>query len=512
MEKVLFISDLDGTLLNNKGELSEYTKDMLNSMISGGIYFTFATARTIYSAKPITDGLKINVPCILNNGASVYDMQTGGYVKNAYFKQSTAEKVLSAFRAGGAHCSVFRFENDVLVTCYDKKADAPMQKYADERKRRFNKPMRECEDLADEINDRIIYINAMGRYDDLLPVSKAVAEIDGADFTFYNDTYTDSWFLETFSSEASKANGIKFLREKYGFTKVIAFGDNLNDLSMFREADTKIAVGNAKPELKEKADLIIDTNDNNGVADWIDRKVNNKMSYKNIYGTDEYIRYIDKYMTIFDEKHLTEINSYILSDEFSLQIREYEDNRENIMFAANKCALIETSSQKIIYEYNEFNCHVIPITKIIHHSSGHRYYPFHVDLYGISYLDIDTMEVYNYIPEGYPHLYRAPMGESFIITDVFYDKKSDLIAYNGCYWAAPSDVMAGDFSNPLNFNPHLVSLHDILDPDYELYDDIDFKEWKNGRLYVICDCKEEKSLSAEELKDIINKLTDKGEK
>ncbi len=269
MEKILFISDLDGTLFNNDGELSDYTVSQLNRMISGGMYFTFATARTIYSAKPLTELLNINVPCILNNGASVYDMQSGVYVKNNYIPQKTAEKILSAFRKNGVYCFVFRFENDILVTCYDKITNELMQKYVDERKGQYEKPFRECSNLADEIDDGVIYINAMGDYETLLPVRNAVAEIDGADCAFYKDTYTDSWLLETFSSEASKGNGLKFLREKYGFTKVVAFGDNLNDLSMFSQADVKIAVGNAKPELKEKADFIADTNENNGVVKWI---------------------------------------------------------------------------------------------------------------------------------------------------------------------------------------------------------------------------------------------------
>lgn len=272
MGKSLIISDLDGTLLDSDGKLSEYTIETLNWLIGCGVYFTFATARTIYSAKPITERLKINVPCILNNGASVYDMQTGEYVKNNYIPQKTAEKILSAFRNNGVYCFVFRFENDMLVTCYDKITNELMQKYVDERKGQYEKPFRECSNLADEIDDRVIYINAMGDYETLLPIRNAIAEIDGADCAFYKDTYTDNWLLETFSSKASKGNGLKFLREKYGFECITVFGDNLNDLSMFSQADLKIAVGNAKPELKEKADLIIDTNDNDGVAKWLAEK------------------------------------------------------------------------------------------------------------------------------------------------------------------------------------------------------------------------------------------------
>lgn len=269
MEKILFVSDLDGTLLNSNGELSGYTVETLNRLMENGIYFTFATARTIYSAKPITKELRINVPCILNNGASVYDMRTGEYIKNAYIPQEVSMKIISAFRAEGLNCFMFRFSDNLLSTGYDNVTDELMKSYVEERKGKFLQPFFECDDLLDEINGNEIYINSTGSYENLLPVKNAVSEITGADFAFYKDTYTDKWFLETFSDKASKANGIRFLREKYGFEHITVFGDNFNDLSMFREADTKIAVGNAKSELKEKADIITDTNDNDGVAKWL---------------------------------------------------------------------------------------------------------------------------------------------------------------------------------------------------------------------------------------------------
>lgn len=269
MEKILFISDLDGTLLNNNGKLSEYTVAMLNSMTSVGMYFTFATARTIYSAKTLTERLDISVPCILNNGASVYDIQSDKYVHNAYIPQDVSGKIVSAFRDNGVNCFLFKFVDGVLSTFYDNITEKLMLTYVAERKGKFAQPFFECGDLFYEIDGSEIYINSSGSYESLLPVKNAVMAIDSADCAFYKDTYTDNWFLETFSCRASKANGIKFLREKYGFTKVVAFGDNLNDLSMFSQADVKIAVGNAKPELKAKADFIADTNENNGVVKWI---------------------------------------------------------------------------------------------------------------------------------------------------------------------------------------------------------------------------------------------------
>ena len=238
----------------------------------------------------------------------------------------------------------------------------------------------------------------------------------------------------------------------------------------------------------------------------------NRFSYKNVYNSEKHKKFMDSQRYVIDDKFLDRTENYELSDGFSVECFIYRDGeqRENYFYttAFVKKSVLKNAN-KTIYEYYCFDKQRFHIFKeIIHHRNGHRYYAFAVDLYGISFLDVDTLEVYNYIPEGYEHNNEYMCGESFIITDVHYDMESNLIAYGGCYWAAPYEVMVGDFSDPLNFNPHLVSLRNISDPEYN-YDDIDFKEWKDGRLYILCD-KEEKSLSADELKKLIDELTVKG--
>ncbi len=274
MGKTLYITDLDGTLLNSQAELSEYTKNTINRLVEQGMYFTFATARTIYSAEPITRGLLLSVPCILNNGASIYDAESGKYIKNNCIPADTARKILGVFRENEVRCFVFKFMDERLVTCYDRVTDDFMQNYIEERKNGFNQPFIHCEDVAELLDGRDIYINSVGDYEKLLPVRNAVMEMADADLAFYRDTYTDKWFLEIFSVNASKANGLKYLRAQYGFEKIVAFGDNLNDLSMFREADVKIAVENARDELKQQADFIIRSNDEDGVAHYILNSLN----------------------------------------------------------------------------------------------------------------------------------------------------------------------------------------------------------------------------------------------
>lgn len=269
MGKTLYISDLDGTLLNSKAMLSDFTKNTINQLVSQGMYFTFATARTIYSAEPITKDLNVNIPCILNNGASIYDMKSGKYVKNNCIPEDTADKIIRVFRDNNVCCFVFKFMNNRLVTCYDRVTDEYMCNYIIERQNGFNQPFIRCDNVAEIIDGRDIYINSVGEYESLLPIRNAIMAMDNADCAFYHDTYSEKWFLEVFSAKASKANGLKFLRQEYGFDKIVSFGDNLNDLSMFKESDVKIAVSNARDELKQQADFIIGSNEENGVAEYL---------------------------------------------------------------------------------------------------------------------------------------------------------------------------------------------------------------------------------------------------
>ncbi|MDE6502003.1 MAG: hypothetical protein K2L10_07965 [Ruminococcus sp.] len=241
-----------------------------------------------------------------------------------------------------------------------------------------------------------------------------------------------------------------------------------------------------------------------------------EFSYKNVYGTEKYKEFIDSKRYVIDDKFFHQTGIWELSDGFVVEYTIYDDTEQKEKgFSSTKAVgakIILRNKKRKVYEYYCFNSYAYGFKDIIHHKNGHKYYPFHVDMYGISYLDVDTMEEYHYIPEGYKHNDDRMCGESFLIYNAYYDRKSNLIAYDGTYLGMAYDVMVGDFSNPLDFNPHLVSLYDIFNNKYE---EIDFKEWKDDKLYVTCYDEEEsmiieKSLSVEELKEKINELTKKG--
>ncbi len=267
--KTLYISDLDGTLLTPDAQVTVLSADIINSAINGGAYFTFATARSVYSAQPITSQLSINVPCILMNGVSIYDLKARKYIKNEYIPISASAVIIDLLKEHGLEAFMYKICGGVLTCYYTQISDRVMRSFAEVRKNRYKKPFVQCGDLTDEADGETVYFTLMEKHDRLLPLKNAIDGIEGADCAFYEDTYTGKWYLEIFSDKASKKNGVEFLRREYGFDRVICFGDNLNDLPMFAQSDIKVAVANARAEVKAAADYIALSNTEDGVAKWL---------------------------------------------------------------------------------------------------------------------------------------------------------------------------------------------------------------------------------------------------
>ncbi|MDE5648576.1 MAG: HAD family hydrolase [Oscillospiraceae bacterium] len=268
--KELLITDLDGTLLNSNGKLSDITSEIINQYISAGGAFTFATARTASSAVKITEKININAPCVLMNGVSIYDMQKKKYIKNEYINNDAAVAVANTFYQCNVKPFMYKIKNNQLFALYIGFENKQMYEFFLLRRDKYDKPFIKCSDFACEADENVVYFTTLGKYESLAPVKNRLDKIDDISTAFYKDVYNKGlWFLEVFSNRASKSNGVNFLKKFGKFDYVTCFGDNLNDLPMFRICDKRIAVGNAKEEVKSAADEVIDCNDTDSVAFWI---------------------------------------------------------------------------------------------------------------------------------------------------------------------------------------------------------------------------------------------------
>lgn len=121
-----------------------------------------------------------------------------------------------------------------------------------------------------------IYINYFGAKNLLDPIAQELKPVEEVSFAYYKDSYSEDWLIEIYSSKASKANGANELKKLTGADSITAFGDNLNDIIMLKSADIGIAVENCAEELREFADIIIGTNENDSVVKFIDGEINMK--------------------------------------------------------------------------------------------------------------------------------------------------------------------------------------------------------------------------------------------
>lgn len=264
--RTLFVSDLDGTLLNSDAMISGFTLNNLNGLIEKGVQFALATSRSMSSAKGIIDGLKLKLPSIMMNGVFVVDTNSNQPQKINYIQPTAAQKVIDAFVQIGRPPFVYTYDGGIDVQ-YITTTSEYESVFVQERVNKYQSFVK-VSDFT--VNDKIIYINSLDKAHNLDPVVSYLDKIDGISYAYYPDSYSDGfYFIEVFAQNAGKWNGIEYLKQTYGFDRVVAFGDNLNDLEMLQNADVAAVVKNGHPKALEIADVIIDSNDSDGVCKYI---------------------------------------------------------------------------------------------------------------------------------------------------------------------------------------------------------------------------------------------------
>ena len=273
MNDTLYVSDLDGTLMRNNERLSEYTVRTLNELLRQGLPFTFATARSIESARVITGELEIKLPVITRNGAVLADNTTGRHIQKSVFTKEEVELLKQMLPELPSCGFVSCFLDDIMIRTY-MPADHTegLQGYIDYYK---NDPtMRKADDLDSMFCGIPGYVTMIGEKDRIAPVYEKAREYKGWESLFQKDTYRDEYWLEICPRNCTKAKSILKLKEEIGFKRLVVFGDSLNDISMFEIADESFAVANARDELKKIATHIIGSNEEDSVVDLLKERFN----------------------------------------------------------------------------------------------------------------------------------------------------------------------------------------------------------------------------------------------
>lgn len=115
--KTLYMSDLDGTLLQSNEKTSEYTNKTINALIERGMLFSYATARSYLTASRVTAGLQTDLPLVVYNGAALVDGEDGRPMLKNFFGPEIGE-VLDDLFANGVYPIVYAFLDGVEKFSY----------------------------------------------------------------------------------------------------------------------------------------------------------------------------------------------------------------------------------------------------------------------------------------------------------------------------------------------------------------------------------------------------------
>lgn len=268
---VLYVSDLDGTLMRSDATISAYTAEVINGLVKQGIAFTYATARSVESARTITGGLKLELPVITRNGCVLADNNTGKHLEKALFTDEEVQLLKELLPELPEYGFVSCFEGEEMVKTYmPGRHTAGFQKYV-------NYYADDPRMWAVETFDGLFcgqpgYVTLIDEKEKAAPIYERVRQYPGWECLFQKDTYWDEYWVEICPRNCTKAKAILKMKEQYGFKRLAVFGDSVNDLSMFRAADEAYAVANALEELKAAATAVIGSNDEDAVANLLKRR------------------------------------------------------------------------------------------------------------------------------------------------------------------------------------------------------------------------------------------------
>ncbi len=285
--------DLDGTLLDSRGELTERNRAAIAEARGGGVLVALVTGRRFRDARPLALELGLDVPVIAHNGALTKHARTLETVAVSLLPLEAARAVIQVGRSSGADALVSDDPHGAGVLVYDHMSDdnRALAKYVAWSRRihgdEADEAVRRVASLDDYLDHAPVHVSFSGTCAAMTRLGEKLCCELGASVKVLSTMYTkrDFALLDVLHPQASKGAGVAAAAREQGLTpeEVMAIGDNFNDLEMLRYAGTSVVMGNAEPSLPDALGQIstfhlTTTNDEDGVAAAIEKFILQKAS------------------------------------------------------------------------------------------------------------------------------------------------------------------------------------------------------------------------------------------
>ncbi len=278
----LLALDLDGTLLNSRGLLSQRNRSALEQARQAGVRVAIVTGRRFRDARPLALELGLDVPVIAHNGALTKHAATLETVAVLPLPLAAARYALRVGQALGADPLLSDDHEGLGVLVYDHlSGDNPALLQYVAWARRIHgadahDAVRQVPSVAEYLDHEPVHLAFSGGCAHMKTLEAALHSELGTTVKVFCTTYASKDFslLDIVNPAASKGVGVAAAAAELGIAReeVMACGDNLNDLEMLEFAGTGVVMGNAEPTLHELDGLYAtSTNDEDGVALAVER-------------------------------------------------------------------------------------------------------------------------------------------------------------------------------------------------------------------------------------------------
>lgn len=264
MQYKLLTIDLDDTLLRHDLTISEKNVQAIRNAVDKGLKVTLASGRATQSVAHYLEVLGLELPVITYQGARIVDTKTGEVMYRKEIERDHALPIIEFAERVNVHCNIY--VDDVI---YIEK----MNKWAESYHRLSkNVPMKEVGTLSGFLTKpttKIIFVDEHERLEKLKVQLEALLDEE------INIFFSKPNYLEFTNRYGTKGAAVQFLANHLGIRQqeVMAIGDTYNDISMIEYAGMGVCMGNGPEEVRQLADYVTLSNEEDGVAHAIEKFV-----------------------------------------------------------------------------------------------------------------------------------------------------------------------------------------------------------------------------------------------
>ena len=270
MEIKLIALDMDGTLLDNRKEISPRTLKALETASQKGAETVICTGRVMQGIRDYLSILPFVRYCVTSNGASVFDLKENRYLHQNLIPTQKAQKVLQLYRSSGGLAEVY--SRNMSYMSMEDYGDLSNRYGASQTVRSYllrkNEPVESLSQLIESRTEGVEKFNLS-----FFPavtysqIWNRLNVLGGLSLT-----YSDIRNIEVNVHDCNKGTGLAALAEDLNIPagQVMAIGDSLNDREMLLYAGHPVAMGNASDDIKALTDTVIHSNDEDGIAHFLE--------------------------------------------------------------------------------------------------------------------------------------------------------------------------------------------------------------------------------------------------